>query len=132
MTIKNEFVLLIVDDEVPLLRMLTRFFEHLGYKVTTFSESTEALEAFHTNAESFDLAIVDQRMPEMSGANLASRMLAIRPNLPIILLSGYTDTVSPADAAQIGIRRFLSKPIPQVELGVTIRSVLDEQPVGQV
>jgi CheY-like chemotaxis protein len=121
--------LFIVDDEVQLLRMFRRFFEPLGYRVTTFSDSLEARNAFQARCAEFDLAIVDQRMPDLSGANLAVEMLSIRPDLPIILLSGYTDTVSPADAARIGIRRFLSKPIPQSELNATVRSVLDERPV---
>jgi CheY-like chemotaxis protein len=120
--------LLIVDDERQLLRMFRRFFEPLGYTVTTFSDSMEAKDAFQQNFRDYDLAIVDQRMPDLSGANLAVEMLAIRPDIPIILLSGYTDNISPADAARIGIRRFLSKPIPQVELNATVRSVLDEQP----
>lgn len=120
--------LLIVDDEAQLLRMFRRFFEPLGYKVTTFSDSLEARDIFEQNHAAFDLAIIDQRMPDLSGANLAMEMLSVRPNMPIILLSGYTDKISPQDAAKIGIRRFLSKPIPQVELNETIRSVLDEQP----
>ncbi len=120
--------LFIVDDEAQLLRMFRRFFEPLGYKVTTFANSLEAKEAFQQKFNEYDLAIVDQRMPDLSGANLAVEMLAIRPDMPIILLSGYSDTISPADATRIGIRRFLSKPIPQVELSATVRSVLDEQP----
>ncbi len=118
--------LLIVDDEITLLRMLSRFFEKLGYRVTAFSRSVEAFEAFQNTSEVYDLVILDQRMPEMSGASLATEMLKIRPGLPVVVLSGYTDSLNPADAARIGIRRLLSKPIPQPELGVTIRELLDD------
>lgn len=118
--------LIIVDDEIALLRMLSRFFENLGYRVTAFSRSVEALETFESTSQDYDLAILDQRMPEMSGASLAAAMLRIRPELPIVVLSGHTESLTPADAARIGIRRFLSKPIPQPALGVTIRDVLDD------
>jgi CheY-like chemotaxis protein len=120
--------LLIVDDELQLLTMFRRIFEPQGYQVTTFSNGLIAWEEFQKHKDSFDLAILDQRMPDMSGTSLAIEMLNSRPDFPIILLSGYSDTISPDDAARIGIRKFLSKPIPQAELSATIRKTLDESP----
>ena len=118
--------LLIVDDEVQLLTMFRRVFEPQGYMVTTFSDSIDALSDFQVNADKYDLAILDQRMPEMSGSSLAAQMINLRPEFPIILLTGYSDTVSPEDVARIGIRKYLSKPIPQAKLSAMIRSLLDE------
>ncbi len=121
--------LLIVDDEIQLLTMFRRFFEPQGYDVITYSDSLEAWDAFREDSGLFDLAILDQRMPEMSGSCLATEMIAIRPDFPIILLTGYSDTVSPADAVRIGIRKYLSKPIPQAELTETIKNILEERAV---
>lgn len=118
--------LLIVDDEAQLLNMFRRIFEPQGYQVTTFSNGLNAWDDFRKNSDIYDLAILDQRMPEMSGTNLAVEMLNYRPDFPIILLTGFSDTVGPDDAAQLGIRKFLSKPIPQNELTDTIRKTLDE------
>ncbi len=118
--------LLIVDDELQLLTMFRRIFEPQGYQVTTFSNGLIAWEEFQRNKDNYDLAILDQRMPDMSGTSLAIEMLNYRPDFPIILLSGYSDTISPEDATRIGIRRFLCKPIPQAELSATIRKTLDE------
>ena len=118
--------LMIVDDEIQLLTMFRRVFEPQGYDVTTYSDSLEAWNAFRKDSKLYDLAILDQRMPEMSGSSLATEMIAIRPDFPIILLTGYSDNVSPDDAARIGIRKYLSKPIPQAKLSATIRSILNE------
>lgn len=118
--------LMIVDDEIQLLTMFRRVFEPQGYDVTTYSNSLEAWNAFQKDATRYDLAILDQRMPEMSGSSLATEMIAIRPDFPIILLTGYSETVSPDDAARIGIRKYLSKPIPQAKLSATIRTILNE------
>ena len=118
--------LLIVDDEPQLLTMFRRIFEPQGYKVTTFSNGLMAWDDFQKHSDLYDLAMLDQRMPEMSGTSLAIEMLNCRPDFPIILLSGFSDTISPDDATRIGIRRFLSKPIPQSELADTIRKTLDE------
>ena len=118
--------LLIVDDEIQLLTMFRRVFEPRGYQVTTFSSGLLAWDDFQKHGDLYDLAILDQRMPEMSGTSLAIEILNSRPDFPIILLSGFSDTITPDDAARIGIRRFLSKPIPQAELADTIRKTLDE------
>jgi CheY-like chemotaxis protein len=118
--------LLIVDDETQLLAMFRRIFEPQGYHVTTFSNGLTAWDDFRKNADTYDLAILDQRMPEISGTSLAAEMLHYRPDFPIILLTGFSDTTGPDDAAQLGIRKFLSKPIPQNELSDTIRKTLGE------
>jgi CheY-like chemotaxis protein len=118
--------LMIVDDEIQLLTMFKRIFEPQGYKVTTFSDSSKALAEFKRNSDGYDLAILDQRMPELTGANLAVQMITQRPDFPIILLTGFSDTVTPDDAARIGIRKYLSKPIRQAKLSETIRNVLQE------
>jgi two-component system, cell cycle sensor histidine kinase and response regulator CckA len=98
----------------------------LGYQVSSRTDSQEALELFRAAPEAFDLVITDQTMPRMSGAELARRMLVLRPDLPIIICSGYSETFSPETARELGIRKFLMKPVLLGEIATTIRKVLDD------
>jgi len=120
----SEHVLL-VDDEESIISMGRKMLERLGYQVTPYTNSVEALEAFGNNSEKFDLVISDLAMPNMAGEKLASEMLKIRPNIPIILNTGFSDKMTPEIAEKIGIKGIIMKPIVKSELAQTIRKVLD-------
>ena len=116
--------ILLVDDETSIINMEKRMLERLGYKVTSFTNGTDALEAFHNDSEKFDVVITDLAMPNMAGDILASKMLKIRPNVPILLNSGFSEKMTPEAAEKIGIKQILMKPIIKSELAQTIRKVL--------
>jgi len=80
--------ILLVDDETAVLDVTTRMLEMLGYKVTATSSSVNALDLFRTDPDQFDLVITDMTMPNMTGDELASKIMKIRPGMPVILYSG--------------------------------------------
>ncbi len=121
----NERILL-VDDELAIVKMGSQMLEKLGYKVTTRTSSVEALSLFRSRPHDFDLVITDMTMPNMTGADLAMELMRIRRNLPVILCTGYSNKISDTLANQIGIRAFAYKPIVKKDLAEKIRSVLDE------
>ena len=116
---------LFVDDEEILVQMGKVMLEQLGYTVTVRCSSVEALITFENNPEEFDIIITDQTMPEMTGAELATRMLQIRPDVPIILCTGYSTLIDEASAKTLGIREFVLKPLEKTSLANLIRKVLD-------
>jgi CheY-like chemotaxis protein len=118
--------ILLVDDEPPILQMGSRMLEGLGYTVTTTRNGIEALHLFQAHPDRFDLVITDLAMPRMNGDKLASQIAAIRPAIPILLCTGYSDHISPEQFEQIGIRGVAYKPIVRAELAATVRTVLDE------
>jgi len=117
--------ILLVDDEESIINMERKMLEGLGYQVTSRTNSIEALEAFQVNFDKFDVVISDLAMPNMAGEKLASEMLKIRPNIPIILNTGFSDKMTPKIAEKIGIKGILMKPIVKSELAQTIRKILD-------
>ncbi len=117
--------ILFVDDERPITELVKQYLDRLGYVVTTRQSSPEALELFRGDPRAFDLVVTDMTMPAMTGDELAEELLAIRPDLPIILCTGYSHRISEAKAREIGIRAFLMKPLTQQELARTVRRILD-------
>jgi len=119
---------LFVDDDVDVGRMVARMLETLGYKPVLANRGQEALWIFEKDPRSIDVVITDQAMPEMNGAELSERLLVARPDIPIIVCTGFGDKLTPRRATEIGIREFMTKPIVMRELSETIRKVLDEKP----
>ena len=118
--------ILFVDDEKMLVEMARVMLSKLGYAVTTYNSSLEALEHYQQHPDQFDLVITDQTMPGMTGAEMARRMLQIRPELPIIVCTGYSSVLSEEKAKSIGIREFVVKPMLKKDIAPLIRKVLDE------
>ncbi|MCK4507470.1 MAG: response regulator, partial [Desulfuromonadales bacterium] len=118
---------LFVDDEECLADTCGELLEYQGYKVTSLMSSIEALTVFRSDPQKFDLVITDQTMPELSGAELATELLKIRPDIPIILCSGFSAKVSEEEAKGIGIREFCMKPMDMKQLATIARKVLDER-----
>jgi len=117
--------ILFVDDEKNLTDIATRGLQSLGYTVVACNSAREALEAFERSPDTFDLVITDQTMPHMTGYDLTKRLLARRPDLPVILSSGYSETMTTEKAKAAGIKKFVFKPVSKQELAQTIREVLD-------
>jgi CheY-like chemotaxis protein/two-component sensor histidine kinase len=117
--------ILFVDDEATLAEMTGEMLEQLGYSVTIRSSSRAALELFTSFPGGFDLLITDQTMPEMSGMDLAARILSIRPDIPVILYTGYSAAIDGAEAHRLGIRKFLMKPLSMKVLSEAVRRTLD-------
>lgn len=118
--------ILLVDDEVSILRLGKLMLERLGYQVTIFSSSTDALTAFQQTPGDFDLVISDMNMPDLTGDQLAKKLLSIRGDIPIIICTGFSERIDQNLAEKIGIRGFLMKPIIQRDMAGTIRSILDK------
>ncbi|MCK5684607.1 response regulator, partial [bacterium] len=118
--------ILLVDDEKEILTMEKEMLERLGYQVTICSNSVEALKVFRGRLDNFDLVITDMAMPNMSGDRLSVELVKIRPDIPILLCTGFSDTMSEQKAASIGIKGFLLKPIIMKDIALKIREVLEE------
>ena len=118
--------ILIVDDEEAILIMEKRMLERLGYQVTSRTSSIEALEAFQANPDKFDLIITDMAMPNMPGDKLSVELTRIRPDIPVLLCTGFSEVMSEEKAASLGIKGFLFKPIVMKDLAQKLRDVLDE------
>jgi len=119
--------ILFVDDEAALADIGRQVLERLGYRVTTRTSSLEALGLFKAQPDRFELVITDQTMPQMTGVELAREMLKMRPDLPIILCTGFSEQISAEKSRAMGIRRFVMKPLVIREVAGVVRSVLDEQ-----
>jgi PAS domain S-box-containing protein len=117
--------ILLVDDDPAQLRSLARMLEKLGYKVTARSSGRTAGAAFKKDPRAFDLVITDQTMPRMSGLELARSLIKIRPEIPIILNTGFSEKVNGDAVGRDGIRGFLMKPFSIGELSALIRKVLE-------
>ncbi|MDO8447670.1 MAG: MASE3 domain-containing protein [Rhodoferax sp.] len=106
----------VVDDESAVARFLGELLEEADYRVRLFNDPTDALTAFEAAPNDVDLLLTDQTMPGLSGLALALRLHSLRPNLPIILCTGYSDGLDAVEARRHGIRRYFSKPVSSDEL----------------
>lgn len=118
--------ILLVDDEAPIAAIGQRILESLGYSVITRTSSVKALELFHSNPADVDLVITDMAMPNMAGDRLASALMAIRPDIPVILCTGHSKKLSEESALAMGIKALLYKPVTKTDIAKTVRRVLDE------
>jgi len=121
----NEHVLL-VDDEEAICNMTKRTLEKLGYVVTSRTSSIEALELFRRMPDKFDLVITDQTMPNLTGVGLAKELISTRPDIPIILCSGFSETINRNQAMLMGIREYITKPVVKGQLNDAIQKIFDK------
>ncbi len=117
--------ILLVDDEPAVAEIAKQLILSLGYDVTIRTSSTDALELFRANPDRFDLFITDMTMPNLPGDSLSREILAIRPDIPIILITGYSQVVNEKKALKMGIRAFVVKPVSRRKIANTIRRALD-------
>lgn len=117
--------ILVVDDEPLLADIVEKTLTALGYRVTGFTDSEEALAAFYRETGSFDMVIADMTMPHMTGIEFARKVLARRPDLPVIICTEYSELIDEGHALTAGIEEILHKPVDGRALAETVRWVLD-------
>jgi CheY-like chemotaxis protein len=117
--------ILFVDDEEMLVQIGKQMLEKLGYSVETRTSATEALADFETNPGKYDLVMTDMTMPRMTGDNLAKEIMKIRPEVPVIICTGFSHQVNEEKALHMGIKAFIMKPFILKDVAETVRNVLD-------
>ncbi len=117
--------ILFVDDEEPLVELGINLLGGLGYQVTGMTSSQEALTLFGNSPDQFDLMVTDMAMPKLTGEGLAREVLKIRPDMPIILCTGFSASIDEEKALALGINAFINKPILRKNISETVREVLD-------
>ncbi len=117
----------LVDDEQVIITMERLVLERLGYQVTSRTSSIEALEAFKANPDKFDLVITDMSMPKMPGDKLAAELIKIRPDIPILICTGFSETLTEERIKSIGIKGLLMKPMTIKDLAPMLRDALDKK-----
>jgi len=119
--------ILLVDDEQVIITMERLVLERLGYQVTSRTSSIEALEAFKADPDKFDLVITDMSMPKMPGDKLAAELIKIRPDIPILICTGFSETLTEERIKSIGIKGLLMKPMTIKDLAPMLRDALDKK-----
>ena len=119
--------ILFVDDEAPIATLGQEMLASLGYEVAVRFSSHDALAAFRAQPERFDLVITDMTMPNMTGAVLTRELLKIRPDLPVILTTGFSERINAEEAKQLGIREFLMKPVSLMDLAQAVQRVMEKR-----
>ncbi len=122
----NEKILL-VDDDVAVLQFEKQMLERLGYKVSERSSSADALKAFKVRPQDYDIVISDLAMPNITGDRLAKEILMIRPDIPIIICTGFSERFGAEKAMKIGVKGFLMKPVTKLDFSTEVRRVIDMQ-----
>ncbi len=118
--------ILYIDDEVALVQIAVSRFTDLGYEIVGKTDSLEAMELFRSDPDYFDLIITDQTLPGLTGKELSKTVQEIRPGMPIILCTGYSNLINPKEVSKIGIAQCLYKPVSMREMPRIVRHVLDE------
>ena|GEM_PF-3008718 len=126
----QEESILLIDDEESVAYVEQKMLAYLGYKVFLKTSGLEALEAFRAQPQGFDLVIVDQVMPDISGTDLARELMTMRPDIPIILCTGFHEEATPERIKDLGIKDLLFKPIDLPQMAQTVRSVLSAPAQG--
>ena len=119
--------ILFIDDEQVLVNIEKQMLESLGYEVTTKTDGIEALELFKAQPDIFDLVITDMTMPKVTGEDLAAELMRIRPDIPVILCTGFSARINKKRSMAMGIRAFVYKPVLRRDIAKAIRQVLDSR-----
>jgi PAS domain S-box-containing protein len=117
--------ILLVDDEEAIVTMTTEFLEQLGYQVDGHTRSPAALESFRAHPEKYQIVITDQTMPGLTGLKLSGEIRKVRPDLPIILCTGFSAVITPGSAKEAGLFEILMKPLLLGDLAASVRRALD-------
>lgn len=118
---------LVIDDELVLAEMAGEMLQKLGYSVEVHTDSIESLAIFAKNPSRYDLLITDQTMPGMSGLELARETILLKPDMPVILCSGYSSAVNKKKLKDAGVKEFLMKPLSMASLAEAVRHALDSK-----
>ncbi|MCK5836899.1 MAG: response regulator [Desulfobacula sp.] len=118
--------ILLVDDDKDIIAMEKRVLAKAGYIVTSHTSSIEALKTFRAHPDKFDMVITDMAMPNLPGNKLSIELINIRSDIPILMYTGFSETMSEEKAVSLGIKGFLLKPIVMTDLFQKIREILDK------
>ncbi|MCB1219876.1 MAG: PAS domain S-box protein [Planctomycetales bacterium] len=121
---------LLVDDEAMIIEIVSEMLTVLGYEVTSCQGGPQAWRCFSADPDAFDLVLTDQTMPQMTGEELSRRILELRPGIPVVMCTGYSQTLAPERARDIGITEYLHKPLKLKELGDVLQQVLEQAGSG--
>jgi len=122
--------IMFVDDEPSLVNVFRQGLMRLGYKVEGFTDPRKAQEHFTKNPTKVDIVVTDTTMPYMNGVDLSEKLLAIRPDIPVIICTGFTTLISVEDARKKGIADYVMKPFKIKDIAARIREVLDQRKGG--
>jgi CheY-like chemotaxis protein len=122
----GEEKILLVDDEQTIIDTGREMLEYLGYTVKTCRTGTDALKMFEETPEGFDLIISDMTMPGMNGDRLAKKLIEIRPDIPVVICTGFNPQIDEESARKIGVKAFIFKPLTFEKLALLVRKVIDE------
>jgi len=117
--------ILLVDDEALLVESIRNMLQKAGYRVTAVTSSKEALDLFKDHSHEIDLVITDQTMPGLAGVDMLREITRIRPGIPLILMTGFSENISENKAKNLGIDAFLMKPVSARAMATVVRKVLD-------
>lgn len=117
--------IMFVDDEVTLTELAKNLLSDLGYQISAFTDSTKALKTFQSNPDSCDILITDYTMPDIRGDELIAETRKIKPDIPVILCSGFRDQLDQKDLEDINVNCFLNKPFTTKEITEAVRRCLD-------
>jgi CheY-like chemotaxis protein len=118
--------ILLVDDELPIVKLTQQNLKKLGYRVIGTTDSREALEIFRADPHKFHLVISDMTMPHITGDKMAIELMKIRADIPVIISTGFSNRMSSETASEMDIKALVSKPVSKKDLANTIRRVLDQ------
>ena len=118
--------ILLVDDELTLVEMGKRMLEDLGYRVEARTDSVEAMEVFRAQPDQFELVITDYTMPHMTGLDLTREVLAVRPDIPVILCTGFSESFTEEKVNAKGIRKLVMKPFTKQEIAWAVAEALED------
>jgi len=122
---KRHEQVLVIDDEVFIVRILEAFLKQQGYQALSATSGTEALRIFLGKKDQISLVILDQNMPDMSGAALAMKLRSERPDIPIVMFSGYGEEEMRHETKNLGITAFMRKPVTHDQVARVVRKALD-------
>jgi nitrogen-specific signal transduction histidine kinase len=117
---KGEGHILVVDDQISVVNTIVSMLDQMNYTTTSTINSREALELFKKNPDQFDLVLSDMTMPRMTGDKLATAIINIRDDIPVLLMTGYSDVISAEEVSALGVRELINKPISPRELSEVI------------
>jgi len=130
MQLSGRETIMFVDDEEALRKVTHDLLKEFGYTVQAFSGGTTALEIYKKNPYQFDLVVTDMTMPGMTGLELSQKILELRPEQPVVLCTGHSESINRGKAISMGISEYLEKPVITKELARVIRVLLDKAKVS--
>ncbi len=116
-----------MDDEKKLTQIFQEVFTSYGYKINTFTDPLSAWAHFEKRPDAYDLVITDMAMPSLTGMELVKKILALRPELPTIFCTGFSEAINKEKAMEIGIRMYYQKPVMIANMVESVRMILDNE-----